>query len=276
MGNNSIIRRNIFHDTGLGIDISVYEDVGRESWYNAHNRIYNNTFYKNGYQVNQDGDSNSTGVGFNPYVDPLRVSKKFLEEYAYEDQVLINNLFYLNRCMVPGAPPSVQIVFNANAFPRGNSFFNNLFFYTRPGEAIFFIRDTETAYSVDEFERTYPELAGGNIQAAPQMADPENGDFTLKETSPAVNTGRSLTFAAASGTGKLIPVQDALYFSDGKGVVEPDVIRINGQRATLIRVDYENNILEIAESLTWEAGDPVTLDYAGSAPDIGAFERPGA
>ena len=271
-GNNSIIRRNIFYDTGLAIDVTVYEDEGRESWYCAHNRIYNNVFYHNGYQTNPGGDSNSTGVGFNPYVDSRRTSKKFQEEYVYEDQIFVNNLFYLNRCMVPGVPASVQVVFDYNSFPRKSAFFNNLFFYTQEGQAIFFIRDAESVYSVDEFERAYPDFAEGNIQDEPQMIDPENGNFALRETSPAIDAGRDLTFAAAAGKGTQIPVQDALYFSDGKGVVEPDIIRVNGQRATIIRVDYERNVLEVSKPLTWEAGDPVTLDYVGSAPDIGAFE----
>lgn len=36
-------------------------------------------------------------------------------------------------------------------------------------------------------------------------------------------------------------------------------------------MDYDNNQTEVAQSLSWDAGAPVTLDYAGSAPDIGAY-----
>ncbi|HIE25274.1 MAG TPA: right-handed parallel beta-helix repeat-containing protein, partial [Anaerolineales bacterium] len=269
-GSSSILRHNVFHDTGLGIDIALYDGSDQDAWSNTHNRFYNNTFYKNGYQSMVGGDSNGTGVGFLPYSSPKWTSDAFQAYYSYEDQIFSNNLFYLNQSMVPSSPRSAQIVFDHNAKPEYSRLYNNLLFYTKAEQPIIFFRDEWEWYTVTEFERAYPEFAEGNIQADPQMVDPENGDFTLQETSPAIDSGRDLTFATAPGTGNLIPVQDALYFSDGKGVVNPDIIRVNGQRATIIRVDYENNTLEISETLSWKTGDPVTLDYAGDAPDIGA------
>jgi hypothetical protein len=273
-GSNSILRRNVFHDTGLGIDITLYEGkLEKDAWSNAHNRFYNNTFYKNGYQSMTDGDSNGAGMGFIPYSSPKWTSAAFQAYYSYEDQVFINNLFYLNQSMVPSSPRSAQIIFDHNAEPKQGVFYNNLLFYTEAEQPIFFVRDEWEWYTTGEFERAYPDFADGNIQANPLMIDPDAGDFSLSgSASPAIDAGRDLTFATAPGTGTLIPVQDARYFSDGKGVVEPDIIRVNGQRVTIIRVDYEKNMLEISESLTWETGDSVTLDYAGSAPDIGAIE----
>jgi hypothetical protein len=40
----------------------------------------------------------------------------------------------------------------------------------------------------------------------------------------------------------------------------------------VVKVDFAGNRLETDRELSWDAGQPVTLDYAGKAPDMGAFE----
>ena len=39
-----------------------------------------------------------------------------------------------------------------------------------------------------------------------------------------------------------------------------------------MEIDYGTNTIVIQESISWSDGDEVSLPYAGSAPDIGAFE----
>jgi hypothetical protein len=40
----------------------------------------------------------------------------------------------------------------------------------------------------------------------------------------------------------------------------------------VVKVEVEGNRLEVDRVVSWEAGQPVTLDYVGEAPDMGAFE----
>jgi len=68
---------------------------------------------------------------------------------------------------------------------------------------------------------------------------------------------------------------DALYFSDGKGLVDPDVIRGGGVQEMIVHADYANNEIEVSQSLSWGDDAPVTPDYSGSAPDMGAYEYSG-
>lgn len=102
--------------------------------------------------------------------------------------------------------------------------------------------------------------------------DAEKRDFHLKAGSPCIDAGAPLTQTRSAGRGAVVEVEDALFFSDGCGLVEPDVIRVGGQRARVVKVDFAGNRLETDRELSWDAGQPVTLDYAGKAPDMGAFE----
>ena len=53
------------------------------------------------------------------------------------------------------------------------------------------------------------------------------------------------------------------------------MIRVGAERVKAIKVDYEKNRITVDRDISWPAGAPVTLDYAGKAPDIGAFEYDG-
>jgi hypothetical protein len=113
-----------------------------------------------------------------------------------------------------------------------------------------------------------------SISLNPQFVDPGSYDFHLQATSPAIDAGGFLTYTTNSGNGNKIPVQDALWFTDGFGIDQGDLIQLEGQtqRARVIQVDYDNHILTLDQSMTWTDGQGVTLAYEGSAPDIGVFE----
>ncbi len=120
----------------------------------------------------------------------------------------------------------------------------------------------------------YQSISGqdsNSIHSYPLFADTFSDDYHLQESSPCVDSGCFLTEATTSGT--VIPVENALFFTDGYGVVEGDSIVI-GSRAPVkvCGVDYESNLVTIEESISWTAGDGVSYTYSGSAPDIGALE----
>ena len=56
------------------------------------------------------------------------------------------------------------------------------------------------------------------------------------------------------------------------------IVNYNGKKflekclETLVKVDYPSNTLTLARKITFKAGDPVNLPFAGKAPDIGPYE----
>jgi hypothetical protein len=103
-------------------------------------------------------------------------------------------------------------------------------------------------------------------------------DFHLLPTSSAIDAGVFLTTTTSSGSGTIIPVADAGYFIDGYGIVEGDIIQLQGQtaRARIVSIDYSTNRITIDTQLSWTSGLGVSLAYEGAAPDIGAYESSGS
>ncbi len=257
-GNRTILRRNVFRDCGLGMDWTGY-DGGRdnpEACYNQHNRFYHNVVYDCGKQKGGVGLFLWTGVP------------------DFGDQVHVNNIIYRNTCQREGAPGSVQIYFAGRAGPPQARFLYNDIIHERPGEAVFAVAEGEEVrtLTLDEYQAAHPEWAAHNIGKAPVFVDPDSGDFRLRRESPCIDAGGPLTRTRSGGHGAVIEVEDVLFFSDGYGIVEPDVIRVGQERVKVVKVEVEGNRLEVDRVVSWEAGQPVTLDYVGEAPDMGAFE----
>ncbi len=107
--------------------------------------------------------------------------------------------------------------------------------------------------------------------------DPANRDYRLLSGSPAIDAGVHLTRTTSAGSGTVIPVQKSWYFHDGyNGLVAPDTIQIGSNAPVAITsIDYLNDRITVATSISWNANDGVSLPYNGSAPDIGAFEYGG-
>ncbi|NIP40931.1 MAG: DUF1565 domain-containing protein [Candidatus Aenigmarchaeota archaeon] len=111
----------------------------------------------------------------------------------------------------------------------------------------------------------------------PRFVNQANDDFRLQTDSPCIDAGGWLTATRSAGSGTNIPVQDASYFMDGFGIVEGDLIQLQGQSQTarITNVDYSTNTITVNTPLTWTSGQGVSLSYSGSAPDIGAYEYEG-
>ena len=101
-----------------------------------------------------------------------------------------------------------------------------------------------------------------------------NNNFHLSPDSPCIDAGGFLTTTTSSDSGNRIQVKDVMYFCDGHGINQGDLIQLEGQTQTvrIANVNYENNIITIDGYLTWTKGQGVSLPYYGSAPDIGAYE----
>ena len=143
---------------------------------------------------------------------------------------------------------------------RNNIFYNN----HRDG-----IRWLENAQSSEHTVTNNHWQADGN----PNFVNPPD-DFSIQPDSPAIDAGAWLTTTMSAGSGTNLPIEDASYFIDGFGIVEGDVIQLEGQSfsARITNVNYDTNTLTLNRSLTWTNSQGVSLAYSGSAPDIGAYE----
>ena len=112
-----------------------------------------------------------------------------------------------------------------------------------------------------------------NVPDYPTGYDP-SWNFGVRETSPAIDGGRPVTVATAAGSGSTtLPVADAYFFCDGFGITEGDLIKIGSTDAVRIAsINYNDNVITLAEPRTWSSGQGVNLDYSGGNPDIGAVE----
>lgn len=123
--------------------------------------------------------------------------------------------------------------------------------------------DPSRHFEINNFEDT---------DGTPAFINEASYDFHLNSNSACINKGAWLTTTTNAGSGTSIPVVDAGYFIDGFGIVDGDIIQLQGQTQTarITNIDYNNNIITVNTSLTWSSG--VALSYSGSAPDIGAYE----
>jgi len=251
-GQDGIIRRNVFYHTNAGLAMQVYGD---EALYNHHNRVYHNVFY----------DNECAGLSIRE---------------ANLDNVYKNNILFKNKGRSGGGSGGdcantspAQLLFRGDLqaflFER-NNILNEV-----PGEAVI-QSEFGSGNTLTYFEANYPALFVDNLQVAPGFNDEASYDFTLKGASPMIDAGIFLAQAAGSGSGTTLAVDDARYFHDGFGIegVAGDRIQLEGQTdtATVVGIDYDANTLTLDRSLSWSAGQGVSLAYQGAAPDIGAHE----
>src|SRR5690606_4711142 len=136
--------------------------------------------------------------------------------------------------------------------------------------------DGADVLALEEAQQTFATNVKNNIPAAPKFVSPspqKPDDFALAPGSRGIDEGVPLTFTRDAGSGTTIKVQDAGYFSDGFSIVPGDRIQIgNGPAVQIVRVDYAANTLTVSKPVQWPANAPVSLEFRGAAPDIGAVE----
>ena len=280
----NIIRKNVvaytspapYQDNGMVMQGYPFEGFSQDSKYN---RVYNNVIYKSGsvgLQVYQTAGGNITG---NRFLNNILYYNKVggvgsyyglnsiaLDTYWSDDNNkwlnLTNNNYFYNNLILganeSGDLPGMPVIYNARRLSTT----------TYP-----YLEEWEKSLAQVQIE--YPEFFWGNIEDNPMFFDVGNNDFTLRADSPAIDKGAHLTKTVSAGSNTMIvPVEDALFFSDGFGIAEADMIKIGANNPVgITSVDYDNNKITVASAITFNFGDNVDLPYLGSAPDMGAFEH---
>ncbi len=265
---HNILRRNVFYENqGGGLDFQVYG--GSMACPNANdNRVYNNVFYRGG----------DAGIVFHKYDTTMNLSGNI-----FKNNVLFQNRRDLDKDpSTPDRYPS-QIYFYMMTELDDNRFLNNNIISQSPGENVI-EHQSLGAHPLAWWQSNYPANFAGNVEIDPRFVDEENYDFHPRLDSPLIDAGNSLTKALGPGGGTQITVEDALYFSDGFGIVDADWIKIGNQEPVQISsIDYDTNTITLTQSRNWNNSDPVYLYkdsmgnvvLFGSAPDIGAYEYTG-
>ena len=261
---HGIFRFNrVFRNWGGALHLYTF----REQWL-SHIRLYNNVF----------DDNYEYGIAVS---DP---------EAQMRDVVFVNNIFTRND--VHGGLRQVQFESMGvpETGPQGEQiprvrFMNNVVSAESEGFAntIAFggLRlDLDTLQS-DTWQKLKPAnqavIFADNKAISPQFADEQNYNHALKADSPLIDGGSFLTRTVGSGEGRTMRVVAAMYFYDGFGIEgeQGDLVAVGSsdQLARIVKVDYERNEITLDRPVTWKDGDPVSLCWSGSAPDIGVYEH---
>src|SRR3989344_283273 len=244
----SILRRNTITGTSFTFYVKPFKEVA----------IYNNTAVNclnNCIMFWQDGDGPSGWGG-------VSVKNNI---FAYSGGYLLQH----SRDAADGAWPSIRMDHNVYRFSN-----QAIIWAMLSGESNY-------GTSLAEYNRwrtvTGQEPSGGkySTQSLSQLfASLSTTDFRLASGGDAIDAGGALTKTRSSGSGTVVPVDDSFYFFDGYGLTDGDTIQIGSNVVKVIAVGEAagNNTVTIDRSITWSAGDGVSLPYNGAAPDAGAIE----
>ena len=101
-------------------------------------------------------------------------------------------------------------------------------------------------------------------------------DFCTKAGAPLCGAGVPLTYTVGSGTGSLVPVKDAGYFTDwfGRKELPAEVVYLDSKPYTVVGVDLEASRLRLDQPAEWR--DQMPVYWLRSQADIGLHWRPTA
>ena len=257
---HSIFRRNVFYGSrtsGLRMGPWPTSPDGGVP-YTQGNRIYHNTFVANG-----KAGANEPGafVLWNNGKTSVNVSNIHYKNNIFTKNTASTNQFWIS--LWPIASYGVSY-FNTNYRIAGSCFSQqpNLNIYSLNG-----------VQSIAYYQTNYPTVFYGNDFSTLSFVDEAGRDFHLQSGSGCIDRGVALTTTISAGSGTSVPVADALYFSDGKGLVSGDQITIGSENVKITAVNYSTKTLTIDRAISRSSGVPIHYQtYSGTAPDAGAYE----
>jgi hypothetical protein len=199
-------------------------------------------------------DNAGGGLGFQVYPDEAL--------YSYGHRAY-HNTFVANACYGIMASDDVSETFHDNVV-RNNLLYENTGCAGEPGQTS--IGNPAAVVLLDNVEATED----------PGFVDTTGRDLRLADGSPMIDAAAFLTTASGAGSGVTLGVADAAWFWDGGGVEaeQGDLVQLEGtaERARVVAVDVEAGTVTLDRSLTWTAGQGLSLAWSGAGPDVGALE----
>jgi hypothetical protein len=228
----NIVRRNRFYYNDLsGISMtltaSYYSDI-------VYNKIYNNTFLHNGWNMATGPDALTSAIGFALYSGSHIIKNNAVKNNIYFDHYQVYGTYKVNL-------EDQIFAGNWDGDTQGDPKFVNA--SSTPG---------------DPMDDSYPDL---HLNAGSPCI---NAGLYLT----------TITSASGSGTSFQVSDARYFMDGWNIPGVQGDNIQLYGtsQKARITSINYENNTITVDISLTWTQNQGISLVYEGSAPDIGAFE----
>ncbi len=253
IGEGHIVRYNYLYNNSDNAIVTA-NGGGASNGYVSKNRIFHNIFYNNGGAAWNIMWNEKTGA-------------------TMDDNIFKNNIVY-NKRSPSGSELSVNMGKKSNPL-RNNRFVGNLIAKDASGEVTANVKGIGTK-SIAWYGNNYRSNFSANIVDVPQFVTNSPvtvEDFQPSSTSPVIDAGQHLTRTTSGGSGTVIAVDDAGYFTNGFGVVQGDMIQVGiNAPVRVVAVDYAGNQVTVEQPLLWNSADPVSLPYTGTSPDIGPFE----
>ena len=245
-----IIRRNVFDNNGTGLNMVPDGDDYTHADYN---KIYHNT-------INKSIRCQYTSLGSASQVVLGNIFKNniFSNSFSYNDE------------------PGYNIWFDTGGGRTNRWYANNVWGGT--GYSIYNrFKSANFSDIIEKYPTEFTSALKPNLSVDPLYDDPNNRVFTLQQGSPMIDAGAwltTITSATANGVTSF-KVNDAGYFYDGWTIPGEtgDVIKTkNGQETTILSINYYTNTITVNPAIDIVNGEGLSLNYSGSAPDIGAYE----
>ena len=275
-GENIVIEENFIHDGQQGIKVSLEPTAAGLQTNHVivrRNILYNNT------QINLKlgvGDSNDSCAQAGQLEESVAVHNTIytsLGEVTNHRFGCGENLRWKNNILVD-LSNGTSFHYKSNDDDTANSH-TWLIDYN-----LFFSGNSDGLYRWAGV--TYDSLSGfksasgqddNSFAGNPQFVNADAGDFELEPDSAARDRGGNLTVATSAGSGTVIPVVEAWYFTDGLGFQDGDLLTVgDNDPVRVVDVDYNNNTVTVNQAISWKNQDGVNYAFKGSAPDVGAIE----
>ncbi len=229
---NNIVRRNEFlynDQSGIALTLSdgYYSDV-------TYNKIYNNSFLHNGWNMATGPDVRTSALGFSVYSGRHIVKNNFVKNNVYYDHYQTYGKYRvsLRKQIFEG---------NWDGDKQGDPMFVNA--SKTPG---------------DPMDPSVPDL---HLRIQSPLIDAGTYLTVIKSRS---GSGKSFEVSDSSY------FMDGWGIANLKG----DEIRLYGssETARIVSINHSTDTITVDRDLKWKKGQGISLSYAGAAPDIGAHE----
>lgn len=272
-GSNIVIEENVIHDGLQGIKVDIEPAAATlitQGVIVRHNILYNNS------QMNLKMGAAETCSKSGAVQNTVTVHNTIYSDINNDANVVFDcsvHIQWKNNIFVHNGPQNgFQYRFMGETLNTSTWTLNNNLFLNQSGQDTHYKWMGSSYDSLSSFQ-----IASGkeihSIEGFPKFTDVSNFDFSLQANSKARDAGGALTTTSSAGNGTVIPVKNSWFFSDGMGLQTGDKIRVgNNNVVEVLAVDHNNHTIRVSNDISWNNNSPVTYDYYGGAPDMGAQE----